>query len=176
MKRIILIFLIFIMGSGGVYLAILKFQELSKENISESLTKNQFFEEIKVPETPPPAPPPPEVVQKIVQPTPKPIELPIKNLEPKEFVIYIRSFTDVEPANLVVSVGDTVTFINEDNDLHWPGSDPHPTHSSLTTFDALGGISQNQSYSHTFRKSGTFGYHEHLLDNPPTLGVITVLP
>lgn len=97
--------------------------------------------------------------------------------EPREFIIRISGFTEVEPANLIIRNGDTVTFINDDGHLHWPGADPHPTHSSLPTFDALGGVSKGQSYAHTFRKLGSFGYHEHLIDpNPPTLGVITVLP
>ncbi|MBI2109150.1 MAG: hypothetical protein HYT93_03150 [Parcubacteria group bacterium] len=96
--------------------------------------------------------------------------------ELQEYLVHIYSFTDWRPTSLTVYVGDTVTFINEDNALHWPGADPHPTHSSLPDFDALGGISRGQSYSHTFRKIGAHGYHDHLLEVPPTIGVITVLP
>ena len=96
--------------------------------------------------------------------------------EPREFIVDIFSFTDWQPPSLVVYAGDTVTFINHDRELHWPGADPHPTHSSLPVFDALGGISRGQSYSHTFRKLGVYGHHDHLLEVPPTIGTITVLP
>lgn len=96
--------------------------------------------------------------------------------EGQEFIVLIHSFTDWSPASLTIYIGDTITFINEDDNLHWPGADPHPTHSSLPNFDALGGISGGQSYSHTFRKIGAYGHHDHLLDDPPTLGTIIVLP
>ena len=125
------------------------------------------IEPISPTDLPPPAPPTPKTPPSKTPPPPR---------EPREFVAAIKSLTEVAPANLEIHVGDTVTFINEDTQLHWPGADPHPTHSSLPTFDALGGISPGQSYSHTFRTEGKFGYHEHLLDNPPTLGIITVLP
>ncbi len=95
----------------------------------------------------------------------------------QEFTVEVFSNSRAVPASLTIQAGDTVTFINEDNNLHWPGADPHPTHSGLPSFDATGGISKNQSYSHTFDKAGKFGWHEHLIeDNPPTLGFITVMP
>lgn len=96
--------------------------------------------------------------------------------EPQEFIVRIYDYDRAEPANLTIRVGDTVTFINEDNDLRWPGADPHPTHSGLPLFDALGGISQNQSYSHTFKTIGKYPWHDHIFDNPPTIGTITVIP
>lgn len=123
-----------------------------------------------------PAPLPKEVdtpPEKKEEPT-KPTQLPV--CEPREFIVRIFDFDKAEPPSLAVHTGDTVTFINEDNDLRWPGADPHPTHSSLPLFDALGGISQDQSYSHTFKKEGIYGWHDHLPDDPPTVGFITVLP
>jgi len=95
---------------------------------------------------------------------------------PREYIVDIFSFTDWQPQSVVVYEGDTITFINHDNKLHWPGADPHPTHSALPNFDALGGISMGQSYSHTFRNPGVYGHHDHLLEDPPTIGTITVLP
>lgn len=94
--------------------------------------------------------------------------------ESQEFIVDIYSFADWQPPSLTVCVGDTITFINHDNNLHWPGADPHPTHTSLPQFDALGGISKNQSYSYTFRTDGVYGHHDHLLNDPPTIGIITV--
>ena len=117
-------------------------------------------------------------LQNTVQKTelvPVPVK-PATPREPQEHIVHIYSFADWRPANLTVYVGDTVTYINEDNLLHWPGADPHPTHSSLPDLDALGGISKGQSYSYTFRKVGVYGHHDHLPENPPTIGLITVLP
>lgn len=137
--------------------------------------------QVSIPE-PPPTPEPiitpepePEPVPE-PKPEPKPAPPPAPPREPQEFIVDIYSFTDWQPLSLTIHVGDTITFINNDNELHWPGADPHPTHSSLPAFDALGGLSKGQSYSHTFRKPGSYGHHEHLLDNPPQLGIITVLP
>ncbi|MEK9179827.1 MAG: hypothetical protein AAB897_00205 [Patescibacteria group bacterium] len=93
----------------------------------------------------------------------------------EEFTVKILSVSEASPANLTVHVGDTVTFINEDDDLRWPGSDPHPTHSALPLFDALGGISTGQSFSYTFKAAGVVGWHDHLPEDPPTAGYITVL-
>ncbi|MCP6719839.1 MAG: hypothetical protein KJI72_00735 [Patescibacteria group bacterium] len=125
-------------------------------------------------EEPIPQIPETEEETEISLPVPSPPPAPPR--EPQEFIVTIYSNERAEPANPTIRVGDTVTFINADNELHWPGADPHPTHSSLPPFDALGGISKGQSFSYTFRKTGSFGYHEHLLDDPPTLGVVTVLP
>jgi len=99
----------------------------------------------------------------------------VKAREPRELIIDIYSFEDWRPSSLTIHIGDTITFINHDSNLHWPGADPHPTHSSLPPFDALGGISKGQSYSYTFHKPGVYGHHDHLLEFPPTLGTITVL-
>ncbi len=66
------------------------------------------------------------------------------------------------PAVVTVKVGDTVTFVNNDSGAHWPASNPHPTHTGLSGFDALRGLTAGQSYSFTFTRVGTFGYHDHL--------------
>ncbi|MEK7560487.1 MAG: hypothetical protein AAB539_00850 [Patescibacteria group bacterium] len=123
----------------------------------------------------PPPPPPPQPSNGDVTPTSSTVTASPPR-EPQEVIIHIYSNTRTQPANVTLYVRDTLTFINDDDALHWPGSDPHPTHSSLPQFDALGGISNGQTYSYTFRKPGAYGYHEHLMDDPPTYGVITVLP
>lgn len=109
-----------------------------------------------------------------VEPLPQESKEEVKR-EPQEFIVRIYSFDRAEPANLTIRVGDTVTFINEDKNLRWPGADPHPTHSSLPLFDALGGISTGQSYSHTFKIPGAYLWHDHIPDDPPTVGTITVI-
>jgi len=168
-------------------------EEISETTLPPPRTPEQAAETTSVlPETPPDAtssvpvdPPvstaPPSSPLKSTpppgaKPQTKPPVAPAAPRAPQEFIVRMHSDSRAEPSELVVRVGDTVTFVNEDDKLHWPGADPHPTHSSLPTFDALGGISKGQSFSHTFRVPGTFGYHEHLLDDPPTMGIITVLP
>lgn len=65
----------------------------------------------------------------------------------------------VSPKTLTVSAGKTVTFVNEDTIAHQVSSNPHPTHTDLPGFDNTG---LSQSYSFTFSKPGSFGYHDHL--------------
>jgi plastocyanin len=76
------------------------------------------------------------------------------------------------PSTLTIKAGDTVTFINKDSNPHWPASDPHPTHTNYPGFDALRPLKTGESYSFTFTKQGTWGYHDHL--NPSLRGTIIV--
>ena len=74
------------------------------------------------------------------------------------------------PSTLTIKVGDTVTWINEDSKQHWIASDPHPIHTGYpekggcigSTFDSCRGLNPGESWSFTFRYSGTWGYHDHL--------------
>lgn len=78
------------------------------------------------------------------------------------------------PASISVPVGTTVTFVNQGGDEMWVASDPHPTHqgydgttksqhcaagySGPMPFDQC---SAGSSFSFTFTKTGTWGYHNH---------------
>lgn len=66
------------------------------------------------------------------------------------------------PASLTVKSGTTVTFTNNSDTPVWPASDPHPTHTDLPGFDANKGLTKGESYSFTFVKVGSWGYHNHL--------------
>jgi len=89
-----------------------------------------------------------------------------------------------EPKTLTVKAGDTVTFVNEDSDKHWPASAMHPTHtvypgsdvkkcgSDESIFDACKGLEQGESFSFTFNEIGSWGYHDHL--RASTTGKIVV--
>lgn len=67
-----------------------------------------------------------------------------------------------DPATVTIPVGATVVFTNNGQALHWPASDPHPTHTDLSGFDAKKGLATGEKYSYTFATKGTFGMHDHL--------------
>lgn len=78
------------------------------------------------------------------------------------------------PANITVKLGTQVVFKNTDTTVHWPASNPHPTHTDLPGFDALQNVPAGNSYSFTFSKLGQWGFHDHL--NPSQFrGSITVV-
>lgn len=80
--------------------------------------------------------------------------------------------TGFVPASLTVKAGGTVKFVNNGQGTHWPASVPHPVHNGLPGFDALGALATGDSYSFTFTKVGTWGYHDHL--HPNLKGTIVV--
>jgi plastocyanin len=84
------------------------------------------------------------------------------------------SMTDdgFEPATVEVSVGTTVTFVNNGQGLHWPASDNHPTHEILAGFDAKKGLATGETYSYTFTEIGSWGFHNHLA--PQIKGTVVV--
>lgn len=67
-----------------------------------------------------------------------------------------------QPATLAIKNGETVTWINQDNRDRWPASDIHPIHSIYPEFDPLEPISPGESWSFTFLRVGTWGFHDHL--------------
>jgi plastocyanin len=76
------------------------------------------------------------------------------------------------PSEITISVGETVTWINDTDDLFWPASDVHPTHEKLSEFDASKPLKPERAYSYTFAKSGAWTFHDHL--NPAATGVVYV--
>lgn len=76
------------------------------------------------------------------------------------------------PSVLTVPLGATVHFENVSSNPVWVASDPHPTHTDYPGFDSLALISQGDSYSFTFTKTGRWGYHNH--SNPSETGTIVV--
>ena len=82
------------------------------------------------------------------------------------------------PSTMTVPVGTTVTFIDQTADPMWLASDPHPSHTaydgtSRSTHCAAGysgpapfdECSAGTTFTFTFTKAGSFGYHNHLNDN-----------
>lgn len=77
-----------------------------------------------------------------------------------------------EPSTLTINAGDTVKFENDSSDDAWPASDVHPTHELYAGFDAQKPLLAGDSYSFTFTKTGSWGYHNHL--EPDVQGTIVV--
>lgn len=78
------------------------------------------------------------------------------------------------PSSITVAKGGTVTFSDTAGSM-WLASDPHPTHTgydgtSRNTHCATGysgpkpfdQCSTGSSYTFTFTKTGSFGYHDHM--------------
>lgn len=76
------------------------------------------------------------------------------------------------PKTITVKVGTTVTWVNKDNDPVWVASNPHPVHTNLPGFDAKKGVPTGGTYSYTFTKLGSWGYHNHL--EPSNTGTVVV--
>ncbi len=90
---------------------------------------------------------------------------------PQSYTIKLTS-AGLSPASLNIRKGDTVTLLNTTDAAFWPASDPHPTHTLCPGFDAMRGLGNGESYSLTFTKIQTCGYHNHL--DPAMRGTITV--
>lgn len=79
-----------------------------------------------------------------------------------------------EPSVLTVKVGATVTWKNMSASPLWVASNPHPVHTDLPGLDAKTDIRTGETWSFTFDKAGTWGYHNHL--QPFTTGSVIVTP
>ena len=121
-------------------------------------------------ETPTPSPSESPTPTPAQTPTPTPAATPPAST-PATVTISMTS-SGFSPANVTVKAGTKVVFVNNDTQPHWPASNPHPTHTDLPGFDALKNINPGQSYTFTFSKVGTWGFHDHL--NPPRGGSVTV--
>lgn len=90
------------------------------------------------------------------------------------------------PRIVKIKVGETVTFLNADSQLHWPASVPHTHHNTYpgsnlakcgtpeenNIFDACQGIEPGKAYTFKFDKGGEWGYHDHLA--PGLVGSVVV--
>lgn len=87
------------------------------------------------------------------------------------------TYTDsgYSPKSVIIPVGGTVTFVNNSSRQMWTASDPHPLHNGYSgtsesqhcpdtanvAFDECKSATAGQSWSFTFTKAGTWGYHNH---------------
>lgn len=77
-----------------------------------------------------------------------------------------------EPNTLTIKSGETVKFENASSDDAWVASNVHPTHLLYRGFDEKKPMVSGGSYSFTFTKVGSWGYHNHL--EPEVQGTIVV--
>ncbi|MBM3206324.1 MAG: hypothetical protein FJZ43_01755 [Candidatus Staskawiczbacteria bacterium] len=83
------------------------------------------------------------------------------------------------PNEINIKVGDTVTFKNESSRNVWTASAMHPSHTVYAgtslqqhcsqetneAFDECKDSKPGESWSFTFKKAGTWGYHNHSFAN-----------
>lgn len=97
------------------------------------------------------------------------------------------TYTDAgfSPASVSVKQGQSITFVNKSSNKMWVASDPHPTHEgySGTTKDqhcpdtagtAFDECSFATTYTFTFGKAGSWGYHNHAAHDH--VGTVIVTP
>lgn len=90
------------------------------------------------------------------------------------------------PKSITVTLGTTVTFLNQSSESMWVASAKHPDHTvysgtslsqhcpdtTNSAFDACAAVASGGSFSFTFNKEGTWKYHNHL--NASQTGVVIV--
>lgn len=68
----------------------------------------------------------------------------------------------VSPSQVTISVGQSVTFVNNDTRAHTMNSDPHPVHTNCPSINNVASIAPGQSKSTLgFAQTGSCGYHDH---------------
>jgi plastocyanin len=79
--------------------------------------------------------------------------------------ITIGSNGAVSPSQVTISVGQSVTFINNDSRVHDMASNPHPNHTDCPSMNAAGNLSPGQTkLTNAFTTARTCGFHDH--NNP----------
>lgn len=85
----------------------------------------------------------------------------------------VRNNDGYVPASLTIKKGDTVRFINESDDFHWPASDLHPTHGIYPAFDPRRPVAVGEVWEFRFTEVGEWDFHDHL--HAYELGTIVVV-
>lgn len=76
------------------------------------------------------------------------------------------------PSTIVIRKGDSIRFVNDTSSAFWPASNAHPSHGLYPEFDPKEPIVSGGSWTFTFTKAGTWGFHDHM--HAASQGVITV--
>jgi plastocyanin len=78
-----------------------------------------------------------------------------------------------EPSDITIAPGDTIRWVNDGKDWHWPASNLHPTHLLYPEFDPLKPVAAGASWDFVFEKAGDWKFHDHL--HPDKGGVVHVV-
>lgn len=84
---------------------------------------------------------------------------------PEGATIIRRVAGGYEPKEVTITAGETVSFVNDSAEFHWPASDVHPTHTIYSAFDPREPVAPGETWSFTFEEAGTWGLHDHLRAN-----------
>jgi len=98
--------------------------------------------------------------------------------------------TGFSPTSITVAEGQSVTFTNQSSESMWVASNQHPSHTGYdgtnrsahcaasytgtTPLDECAAAPTGGSYTFTFTKTGSWGYHNHA--NASMAGTIIVTP
>ncbi len=77
------------------------------------------------------------------------------------------------PKEVTIKKGGRVTWTNNSDSKVRVVSAFHPTHLEYPEFNDLTGMEKGETYSFTFERSGSWGYHNHL--NPSRIGKVVVV-
>jgi plastocyanin len=84
--------------------------------------------------------------------------------------ITIGTSSAVSPSTVTISVGQSVTFTNNDTRTHDMESDPHPAHTDCPSIANVGLLQPGQSKTtFGFASAGSCGFHDH--NNPDSAGL-----
>lgn len=76
------------------------------------------------------------------------------------------------PAEIIIKKGETVAWVNNDKDMHWPASNLHPGHLLYPEFDPRKPLKPGETWRFTFDREGSWKFHDHLW--PTHIGMVTV--
>jgi plastocyanin len=82
----------------------------------------------------------------------------------------------VTPKSVTITVGQSVTFVNNNGRGHNVSSDPHPTHTDCPAINAVSNLSNGQTrLTNAFTAARACGFHHHDdPDNPAYKGTIVI--
>jgi plastocyanin len=89
---------------------------------------------------------------------------------PSGATITIGSNGAVSPSQVAISVGQSVTFVNNDTRTHDIASNPHPAHTDCPSMNAAGNLAPGQTkLTNAFTAARTCGFHDHSNPNDASL-------
>ena len=82
----------------------------------------------------------------------------------------------VTPASVTITVGQSVTFVNNNGTVHNVTSDPHPNHTDCPPINAVSNMANGQTkLTNAFTTARTCGFHNHdFPDNANFRGTIII--